>query len=391
VTTSISGSARVNAVAVQPDGKILVAGSGTVGGGAKQVLLIRYQADGVLDPGFGTGGKILSSPGPGDNEAIAVAVQPDGKLLVLAQGPAATLIRYTGAGAVDSSFGIGGVVTNPGGAADTSVNAVAIQSDGKIVLAIATETQIGAARLNADGSPDASFGTGGVALVALTPVLCCTHGAPSIVVQPNGGILVGGSHEVPIFGGVLQYSAVVELGPAGALNPAFGLGGYDQGKFPEGIQAIVLQSDGGILVEIGGGTATGPLRNLSRLLTGGTLDPTFGTGGTATGISGSLALEPNGKIVAAETATLGTAPASRAAFQLSRYNTNGALDSAFGTAGTVVTSIDANNAVGGVAVQPDGRIVVAGYSSATTDSSFRPSAIVNVAVARYFGDSAKSP
>lgn len=391
VTTSISGSARADAVVVQSDGKILVAGSGSVGGGSRQVLLVRYQSDGALDAGFGTGGMVLSSPSAGDNEAVAVALQPDGKILVLAQGPVTTLIRYTSSGSVDGSFGVGGVVYGPAEAPDTSVNGVEVQPDGKIVLAIATTTQIGAARVNADGAPDTSFGTGGEALVPLAPLVCCTHGAPSIVVKPDGGILIGGSHEVPIFGGTLQYSSLVQLTPTGALDSAFGQGGYDKGSLQEGLAEILLQSDGKILAEVTGGEAAGPLRNLSRLLPDGTLDPTFGTGGTASGIGGLLALQPNGKIVAAETATVGTSPNSRVAFKLSRYGADGGLDLSFGNAGSVITTIEANNAVGGLAIQPDGRIVVAGYETAVADSSFPPSAIVNIAVARYLGDPPGTP
>jgi hypothetical protein len=92
--------------------------------------------------------------------------------------------------------------------------------------------------------------------------------------------------------------------------------------------------------------------------------------------------------VTAETTIVGAAPSARAAFRLSRYDATGALDTTFGIGGTVVTLIEANNAVGGVAIQPDGRIIVSGHATADMDPTFPQSAIVDVAVAGYFGDPA---
>ena len=178
--------------------------------------------------------------------------------------------------------------------------------------------------------------------------------APSIAIQPDGKILVGGSRD--FVGGLvitLHYSELVRFDTKGVLDPAF-----SPGNLEEGLATIVSQPDGKILAEVVGGPLAGPVRTVSRLLPDGTLDPAFGVGGTASGIGGALAVQANGKIVTAETTTVGTATGSRTAFKLSRYEITGALDTSFGSGGTVVTQIEANNAAGAVAIQPDGRIVV---------------------------------
>jgi hypothetical protein len=104
-------------------------------------------------------------------------------------------------------------------------------------------------------------------------------------------------------------------------------------------------------------------------------------------------VQRNGKIVTAENINVGTPPSSRVGVKLSRYDTNGVLDTSFGNGGTVVQLIEANNAAGAIAIQSDGRIIVAGYETANADPVFPPSAMVNVALVRYFGDpvTASSP
>ncbi len=387
VITSIGGHAQVNAVTLQPDGKILAAGYGSVAGGPRQVLLVRYATDGTPDAGFGAGGKILSAPYAGDAEAIGVALQPDGKIVVLAAGSSRALVRYTKEGTLDSTFGSGGVVVSEP-ATDTKWAAVAVQPDGKIVVAEshATTNQIGAARFNIDGTPDSSFGVGGEAVVLLPPTSGgSTSVAPSIAIQPDGKILVGGSQATAIFGGILHYSTVVRFDVNGVLDPTFGANGHDKGTLEYGLATIVLQPDGKILAEVVG-SGVEPVPRVSRLLPDGTIDPAFGVGGTASGIGGLLAVQPNGKIVTAENINVGSAPSLRAGVKLSRYDTNGVLDRSFGNGGTVVQLIEANNAAGGLLIQPDGRIVVAGYESANPDPAFPLSAVVNVALVRYFGD-----
>ena len=379
LTTSVGDYAQAHAIAVQPDGKIVGAGYSFAGGSLHQVMVVRYTSDGRLDTGFGVAGKVLTAPYPGAAEAIGVALQSDGKIVVLGTGSGNGLVRYSNNGTLDSSFGIGGVVVNDP-TSDAKWVAIAVQSDNKIVVAEyhATSQQIGALRFNANGSLDGTFGNGGEALVSLPPPYCCTTAASSIAIQPDGKILVGGTHTVPAFGVTVNYSDMARFDANGILDPAFGQGGQIRDVLHQGLVAIALQPDGKILAEVADG--------VSRFLSDGTPDSVFGAAGTAGGVSGLLALQPNGKIITAKTASIGTASSSRVAFTLSRCGTDGALDTTFGNAGTVVTQIGANNAVDGVAVQLDGRIVVIGYETADPDPAFPTSAIVNVAAARYFGD-----
>ena len=152
--------------AVQPDGKIVVAGESS-NGSDQDVLVLRYDADGSLDHGFGTHGVITYDSGSGYDYAESVAIQPDGKIVVAGwgQGWDVLLFRYNADGSLDHSFGTNGVVAYEG--EDGDCIAVAIQPDGKIVATGLTyngrDADVGVFRYNADGSPDNSFGTNGVA------------------------------------------------------------------------------------------------------------------------------------------------------------------------------------------------------------------------------------
>jgi uncharacterized delta-60 repeat protein len=249
VTTAIGGHAQVNAVALQPDGKILVAGYASIGGGQHQILVVRYLSDGNLDTGFGVGGKVLSSPYSGDAEAIGVALQPDGKIVVLGAGFPGALVRYTKDGVLDSGFGVGGIVSGSNGAA------IGVQTDGKIVVARSgpSVNQIGAMRFNPDGTLDTSFGVGGEAVILLPPDVPngTTSVAPSLAIQSDGKILIGGSRYFT--GGLvitLHYSSLARFDTNGVLDPAFGGSGFATASLEERLTSIVLQPDGKILARL---------------------------------------------------------------------------------------------------------------------------------------------
>src|SRR5574337_1236559 len=91
-TASVGGYAVINAIALQPDGRILVAGYASIGGGVRQILLVRFTPNGDLDSSFGGGGKVLSSPYAGTTEAIGIALQPDGRVVVLGGGSTGALV-----------------------------------------------------------------------------------------------------------------------------------------------------------------------------------------------------------------------------------------------------------------------------------------------------------
>ncbi len=174
------GEDYANAVAVQADGRILVAGGAATPGGT-QFALVRYDRDGALDAGFGNGGKVTTAIGTkGNDVAAAVAVQADGKILVAgssdqgATGLDFVVVRYNADGTLDAGFGNGGKVTIDFAGETDRAWALLVQDDGRIV--VGGEANLGAAtsgvdfalaRLNADGSLDAGFGSGGRVTTAL--------------------------------------------------------------------------------------------------------------------------------------------------------------------------------------------------------------------------------
>src|SRR5438094_959933 len=184
VLTDFGGGDGARALALQADGRIVVAGSSSAGAFGSDFALARYNSNGSLDPSFGTGGRVLTDFG-GDDEARALALQDDGKIVVaggaggmfVAAGFSAAgggqdfaLARYNSDGGLDLSFGTGGrVLTDFGG--DDEAAALALQADGKIVVAGFSDAGgfalAALARYNPNGAVDASFGSGRQVLAAL--------------------------------------------------------------------------------------------------------------------------------------------------------------------------------------------------------------------------------
>jgi uncharacterized delta-60 repeat protein len=313
------------ALAVQPDGKVLVGGTFTSLAGAARTNLARLNPDGTVDAGFN----------PGANNAVeAVIVQPDGKLVVagyftMLAGQTRNFIgRLNADGTPDLSF-------NPG--ADNWVTCLGIQADGKIVvggffgtLGGQPRTRIG--RLNVDGSIDAGFTNGIDAWGFAT--------ANSIALQPDGKILFGG-----YFGSVggQPQQNLARFNVDGTLDTNF-LGAADTT-----VTALALQADGKILV--GGYFANldgqSALR-LGRLNSDGTLDASFSP--SPDGPVLSLVTQTDGRIIAAGAFNL---LAGQARNGLGRLNPDGTLDFTFAPM--------PDNQVKAVALQTDGALLAGGY------------------------------
>jgi len=393
VITPIGKSASASGVVLQPDGKIVVAGSMGDDSLQSTFALVRYNADGSLDLGFGSEGKV-TVPSLSVTYAFAqgVALQPDGKIIMAGHNGGSSfavdancvLVRFNTDGSLDASFGAGGVVLSKPAHGDASTCAgPAILPGGKIAVAVGEVSSvfggygaIGAMQFNADGTRDSAFGVGGE---AIAPVSLCCGSAASIAVRPDGKIIVGGgAHGVLVFGLPPSAYVLARFTAAGTIDPAFGSNGVvswdspDSFPFPE-VGALVLQPDSKI-VAIGG--------HVWRFLADGTIDSGFGTAVTASIPGTGGALQWNGKIVVAGREGDGTAPST--GFALWRLGPDGVPDPGFGTGGSVVTPIGTGIASGGaVAIQPDGRIVVAGASSPALVPN---GPYINFAVARYFGD-----
>src|SRR5207249_2282726 len=198
VTTAIgSVDDEVFALVRQPDGKLVAAGY-TSGANSTAFALVRYNADGSLDTGFGTGGKVTTAIGSVDDEVFALVRQPDGKLVAAgytsgASSTAFALVRYNASGSPDAGFGTGGKVTTQIGSMDDEVFALVLQPDGKLVAAGytsgASNTAFALVRYNASGSPDASFGTGGK---VTTQIVTMENEAFALVLQPDGKLMAAG-------------------------------------------------------------------------------------------------------------------------------------------------------------------------------------------------------
>lgn len=225
---------QCNAVAIQPDGMIVSAGF-TAENGPNHVALTRHTAAGVIDAGFGSGGKVdinASAIANVSSEARAVLVQPDGKLLVAgyAFGPGNSeflVMRLNTDGSLDGSFGSGGITRTPVGPGEDMANAMVRQPDGRIVLAGSAIVADGRrdfalARYTTAGGLDASFGSGGL---VTTPVGPSDDVAYALVLMPWGRLIAAGSARTST-GGSGTDLALVSYNANGSVDTYFG----DAGK-----------------------------------------------------------------------------------------------------------------------------------------------------------------
>ena len=386
VTVSFgSASSGGNETVIQSDGKILVAGTlPNVSANNSDIALVRFNPDGSLDTAFGSGGKLTTDIGGKDDTGASLALQSDGKFVVAGTSyvsgwPHFAVLRYNSDGSLDASFGSGGLVTTAIGSIDNgaSGSSVAVQNDGKIVVAGQRKSDFALVRYNSDGSLDNTFnGTGKVT----TDIASSSDDyARQVVVQSDGRIVVGGF----FLGGDNNNFVLVRYTSNGSLDSSFGTGGKvktDLGSREDRASGLALQSDGKIL--LGGGWGNGSRFDfaLVRYNVNGSLDTTFnGTGKVITDIGNnsndtgaSVTVQGNGKILVVGAS--GTV--NNVDFAVVRYNSNGSLDSSFGTAGKVTTAIgSSHDRARSVALQKDGKIVVAGHGGNS-----------QIVVVRYLGD-----
>jgi len=325
---------------------------------------------GALDPSFDNDGKLVTDFSDGNDFGFAVALQADGKIVVAGSAYGATMdfavARYNPDGSLDTSFdGDGRVVTDYGGLIDVG-KAVALQADGKIVVAgytLSTTADFAVARYNPDGSLDTSFdGDGRV----VTDYGGLNDIGYAIALQADGKIVVAGSAN-----GLTWDFAVARYNPDGSLDTSFDGDGKlvtDYGGLSDDGYAIALQADGKIVVA---GYTVGATYDfaVARYNPDGSLDTSFdGDGKLATDFAGgddwghAVALQADGKIVVAGYTDVATLD-----FAVARYNPDGSLDTSFDGDGMVLTDFAGGTDYGfAVALQADGKIVVAGYTEGVT-------------------------
>ena len=368
------GADGARAVTVQSDGKILVAGY-TYNGSDNDFLLQRYNADGTRDSSFGGGdGIVITDFGGTSDVARAVEVQSDGKIVVsgTSKGDFA-VARYNGDGSADTGFGTGGLVTTDLFSGTDESYGLVIQADGKILLSghatgAPGGTDFALVRYNANGTLDTGFGTNGI--VAADFAAGGADYGYNVVVQSDGKIVMGGYG--PAAGGGNDVFTVARFNANGSVDTSFGGGtGYavadtdGPGSRDVGF-GIALQADGKI-VQTGFQNATRDIV-VVRWDSSGMLDSTFGgVGYVSTDLGGAgfqaygydITVQPDGKLlVSGYHKNIGSVVLAL------RYNTDGSLDTGFGSGGIVTTSVDGVSDIAySAALQSDGGIILVGTSS----------------------------
>jgi uncharacterized delta-60 repeat protein len=387
-TVDFGGNEIATSMALQPDGKILLGGDTDRAGSVDQVVVRLLDPQGTLDPSYGqgTGGSRLNFGGT--DHTGGIALQPDGRILVA--GQAATGVGMNEAdvtvsrllnpeGTLDLSFGGGAGFREFNLSGDDRTAGVALQPDGRIDTvssgagAMSTTQMFVAGRL-ANGDPDAGFGLGAGSsrLDFLTPPpLSLDDSAAGIALQPDGRIVVVGSHFVT---GTPRQAVIARLAvPGGTLDPSFGGGTgrvFLSGGSATSGAAVAVQPDGMIVVAGRRNVGSGSEAVVFRVTPSGDPDPTFSDDGTATfGVGGqdradALVLQPNGKIVLAGRTGVVSAPADALVMRL---QPNGLPDTTFGSGGRAVVNVGGNDLASAVALRPDGGIVVAGTTGTGTN------------------------
>ena len=342
-------------------------------------------AAGDLDPAFGNNGKVITHFSSGYAVIYGMAFQPDGKIVTVGatetgglSGRDFALARYNPDGSLDSSFDNDGLVVTDFGGRDEAAASVVIQADGKIVVAGNTNKDFAIARYTSNGGLDLSFGHNGLVTTDFNNGI---DWVSKIALQPDGKIIAVGLAGVPASSGDYDFG-LARYNPDGTLDSSFGPKG--EGRFTtdfasnfDAAQDVALQADGKIVV-VGRAVASRTTWldfGIARYNSDGTLDTTFGARnnglvttdfGTYYGFmrdfAGSVIIQSDGKILVGGHSE--TSSANGFDFALARYAPNGRLDAGFGVNGLVTTNLVSDNDIGcSMAVQADGRIVVAGWSS----------------------------
>ena len=321
---------------------------------------------GDLDPSFSGDGKLTTDFGVGG--ASGVALQGDGKIVVAGDsGGDFALARYNPDGSLDPSFAGDGMLTTDFGRDFEGASDLALQSDGKIVVVGGggPGRDFALARYNADGSLDPTFADDGMQTIDFGDV----DEASGVVLQGDGKVVAAGMTGAP---GSTDF-ALARLEADGSLDPTFSGDGLQTADFSatDRAAAVALQADGRLVVPGVAGGMSGSRFALARFDAGGLLDASFAGGerepmfGTRRfeadqDFAADVALQADGKIVAAGGAAARLA--GRLGFALARFNGDGSLDRSFSGNGKLLTHFGSYASASGVAVQADGRIVAVGSS-----------------------------
>lgn len=384
-TLDIGTFDECNSVALQADGKIVVVGKATAGANT-DFTVIRFNADGTLDTTFDIDGYQMTDFAAGDDYGLSVAIQDDGKIVVTGMvfngaDRDIGLARYNEDGSLDTTFDTNGFLITDIGGNHNFAWAVAIQDNGRIVVAgvaVGTQNDIAVARYLSNGSLDTSFDSDGY---VLTDIMAGDDRAYSVAIQDDGKIVVAGR----AYNGADYDFVVARYNSNGSLDTTFASNGYvttDISGNDDKVFSVTIQDNGKIVVA--GRTDNGSDFDVAvaRYLSNGSLDTDFDSDGyVQTDIAGlnneghSVAIQNDGKILVAGFGYNG----SSSDFSLIRYNSDGSLDTNFTSDGYLLTDIDLHDQGWGLVIQGDGKYVLVGDSHDSASTG-------DFAVARYIGD-----
>jgi uncharacterized delta-60 repeat protein len=388
VTTDFASDTDIAySIAIQSDGKVLVSGSAS-SSGTTSFALVRYNSDGSLDTDFSSDGKATAAVGGG----YSVATQSDGKIVAGGQKHNGSnhdfaVVRYNADGSLDTDFGSDGLVITDIGSNDDLGRSVAIQSDGKILLAGSSYNgsnwDFAVVRYNADGSLDTDFDSDGM---VTTAVGSSTDIGRTMVIQSDGKIIVGGDSN----NGSNNDFALARYNSDGTLDTDFSSDGKLTTAIGSGSEygfSVAIQTDSKLLLAGYSDNGSNNDFALVRYNSDGTLDTGFSSDGKVTTSIGSnddegqsVVVQSDGKIVVAGDAYNG----SNNDFALVRYNSDGTLDTGFSSDGKVTTSIGSGeDNLHAIAILSSGNLVVAGGSHNGSNYDF--------ALARYFQSDGSLP
>lgn len=369
-------------VALQADGRIVAVGQGIIHTNLDFVLVCRLP-DGTPDPGFGTDGIVALDMGQDTYDvAQAVAIQPDGRIVVSGlSGTRMALARFDQSGALDSTFGVNGIVLASMGSM-RSGEGLALQPDGRILVCGRFSTDdvfsdLGVARFTAEGSADSTFDADGIRAIDGGSGL--EFGA-AVAVQPDGRILLAGTTNTGMLGDDFDL-LVARLEADGSTDAGFGDGGITVTHINNGAdwsRALTLLPDGRFVV-----AGSSDVQHHARIAAvrydaQGSPDGSFGESGIvvaqmdvfeATG--SASAILPNGDLLVAGTID---STSNSSDIAVLRFDAQGILVPFWGSSGIAQTNILGNDFGRALVVQPDGNVVVAGSAGGT------------IAVVRYLND-----
>lgn len=367
-----------DATVVQADGKILVAGYAGAPS-TYQMAVARYNTDGSLDTSFGNNGTLRFPVGTAKSYVLDMALQNDGKIVLGGYtydnvSSDFAIVRLNTDGSFDNTFGSAGITILDDGGRELA-EVISILEDGQILIAGDKDDNFAVARVNADGSLDTTFGVNGW---AVTQFDTNQSWVKDIAVQNDDKIVLTGM----LINGTSTFEiATARLNADGSADNSFGTNGkvrFNIGNGNDFSEGVAVQEDGKIL--IGGHKWIANLDQrhdfaMVRLNANGSFDTTYGNNGISTvqivdgsNYSRDMLLQPDGKaILVGFTVFQGEYDMA-----MMRFGTDGILDTTFGTDGTVSTDVLGREDYGtAVTLQPDGKIVFAGYSyTAQGDASF---------------------